>query len=267
MIPTIRWELRQRRTAIFWWCLVSLALVAVLLLIYPSIRDQAAQLSKLLNQLPNGVRQLKTGNSTVDIGSPVGYLNSQVFYITLPMVFIILAITRGSGLIGRDEQDHTLELLLARPVSRGRLLLAKAVSGVLELTLVAVVSTATLLVLAHAVKLDVGIGRLLLTSLFTALFSLSFGAISFALTAYGRLTKRASTAIAVVIAFGGYILVGLESLSHYITTPAKLFPYHYFIPQQLLMGHVAKGIGLYLLGVFVVCALLAWTGFRRRDIE
>src|SRR4051812_24068703 len=122
MIPVIKWELHQRKMSILWWTVGIVVLIAVLMLVYPSIRDQADQLNKVLNQLPAGLRDLKTGSSSVDVASPVGYLNSQLYYVTLPLLLIILAITRGSALLGKDEQDHTLELLLSRPISRGKLL-------------------------------------------------------------------------------------------------------------------------------------------------
>lgn len=266
MRPVLAWELRSRRTSIFWWVFATVVLIAVLLLVYPSIRDQATQLNKVLNQLPAGLRTLKTGSSDVDIASPIGYLNSQLYYVTLPLLFIILAISRGSGLLGRDEQDRTLELLLARPLSRGRLLLAKAAAGVMELFIVAAVATAVTIGLARAVNMGIGTGVLVVTSLYTFLFALSFGAIAFALTAAGRFGKRMSTGIAVVVSFGGYILASLSGLTHYLVNPAKLAPYHYFVPEQLLKGQGAAGLDIYLAGVFILTILVAYSGFRSRDI-
>src|SRR4051812_45327837 len=133
MKPVIKWELRNRRSSIFWWTLSAVAVVTLILLIYPPLKHQADQFNKVINQLPDGLRQLKAGGTGhVDVASPVDFLNSQLYYITLPILLIILTITRGSALIGRDEQDHTIELLLSRPVSRGRLLAGKAMAGVLE---------------------------------------------------------------------------------------------------------------------------------------
>src|SRR5580765_339000 len=133
MIPTLLWELRQRKSAITWWTIGSVVLAVVIVCLYPSIRDQANQLNQVMNQLPPGLRELKTGGSTsVNVADPVQFLNSQLFYATLPILWIILAITRGGAVVGRDEQNHTLELLLARPVSRAAVLTAKALSLLVE---------------------------------------------------------------------------------------------------------------------------------------
>ena len=267
MKPIILWELKQRKSYFFWWTIVTISLLALLLLIYPSIHSQANQLNKVLNQLPATIRDLKTGGSQVDISSPVGYLNSQVYYLTLPLLQIIMAIGLGSSLLAHDEQNHTLELLLARPVSRVKLLTAKALSGVGLVVVVGIVSSIITLWLAKIVSLQISDMHLLLASFYCTLFSLSFGVIAFTLTAVSTLTRRLSIAVAVVISFGSYLLATLSSLSHYIETPAKFLPYHYYNPTQILEGHVVTGLNIYLVGILILGCVVSWLGFRRRDIN
>lgn len=268
MNPIIKWELKERKTPIFWWTLSAVAIVVVILLVYPPLKHQADQFNKVINQLPNGIRQLKAGGAgKVNVADPVDFLNSQLYYITLPILFIILTITRGSALIGREEQDRTLELLLARPLSRGRLLLGKALAGILETAFVAAVSTLAVIVFAKAVGMDIAAARLILTGLYTWLFCLSFGAIAFAFTAAGRFTKRASTGIAVLISFGSYLAASLGGLNQTLADASKFLPYHYFEPEKVLHGQHVTGLNIYLIGIFVATIIIAYTGFRARDIE
>jgi ABC-2 type transport system permease protein len=268
MIPTICWELKQRRTAIIWWCLGSALLTAGILSLYPSIRNQAHQLNQVINQLPQGLRELKTGgSSSVDIANPIAFLNSQLFYATLPIVWIILAITRGSAILGRDEQNHTLELLLARPISRGSILAAKGISLLVEFTCVSMTAISVIALLAPLFSLHVGTGRLVATTVYTALFSLSFGAIAFMLQAASSLTRRAATTAAVLIGLGGYLLASLSGLTDWLKVPAKLVPYHYFTPDTILHGNHVHGLDAYLIGIYILTAVVSYIGFRRRDIE
>ena len=268
MKPIIRWELKQRKTAILWWTVSAIAICALILLIYPPLRDQAQQFNKVINQLPQGLRQLKAGaTGKVDVANPIDFLNSQLYYITLPILLIILTVTRGSSLLGRDEQDRTLELLLARPISRGKLLAAKAWSGIMETFVVSAVSTVAVIVLAKAINLDVATPKLLVVGLYTWLFCLSFGAIAFALTAAGRFTKRSSTGIAVLASFGGYLITSLGGLNHTVGSFAKFTPYHYFAPEKIMRGQGITGLNVYLIGILVACAIMAYTGFRSRDID
>ncbi|HSX31075.1 MAG TPA: ABC transporter permease subunit [Candidatus Saccharimonadales bacterium] len=268
MIATLVWELRQRRSAIFWWTLGSVVLASVILALYPSIRDQAQQFNKVLNQLPDGIRQLKTGGaSTVDVANPVSFLNSQLFYATLPILWIILAITRGSAVLGRDEESHTLELVLARPLSRGRLLLAKGLSLVSEFVVIGSVTVAAVALLAPLFNLHIGTSHLVLATAYTAAFSLSFGLLAFMLQAASSLARRGARAIAVLVGFGGYLLASLSGLTHWLETPAKFAPYHYFAPDKVLQGQPVHGLDTYLIGVVILTAVVSYLGFRRRDIS
>lgn len=268
MIPTIIWELRQRRFAVLWWTIGSVLLTILILALYPSIRDQANQLNKVINTLPPGLRELKTGGAnSVNVADPVAFLNSQLFYSTLPIIWIILAITRGSAALGRDEQNRTLELLLARPIGRGRLLVAKALSVALEFVVVCGATLLAIIIFAPLCSVHVESIHLLVTVLVTALFALSFGCIAFALQAASSLTRRAASAVAAILSFGGYLLASLSGLTDWLKTPAKLAPYHYFAPDKLLHGQATPGLDIYLIGIVLACIAAAYFGFRRRDIS
>ena len=266
MKPIIKWELAQRKSYLFWWLVGTIGIVALLLLIYPSIHSQADQLNKVLNQLPTTLKDLKTGGSQVDITSPAGYLNSQLYYVTLPLLEIIMAVGLGSSLLAKEEQNRTLELLLARPISRGRLLAAKAIAGTSLLVVVSLVTGLVTIALAKAVNMQISIGYLLLANTYATLFSLSFGAIAYCLTALGASTRRMSIAVSVALGFGGYLLASLSGVSHYIKTPATFLPYHYYNPEQILSGHVTPGLNIYLVGVAILTIVISWLGFKRRDI-
>lgn len=268
MKDVLLWELKRRRTTILWWAVGSIVLVAVILMVFPSIRDQAAQLDQVINKLPESVRGLKAGgNASVSLDDPVSFLNSQVFYATLPILWIILAITRGAGVLGREEQNHTLELLLARPISRSRLLVAKALSLVAEFAVVAGATLLTIIALAPIFELHVSTAKLALATLYTAAFSLSFGYIAFVLQAASRFSKRAAVTFAVLFSFGGYVLASLSAMASWLEWPVKFMPYHYFRPLDAFEGHWPRGALLYMAIVFVVGSVLAVIGFRRRDIE
>lgn len=268
MIPIIKWELRQRRAAIGWWIAGSVILSLVILALYPSIRDQANQLNQVINKLPPGLRELKTGGAnSVNVADPVAFLNSQLFYATLPILWIILAITRGSSVLGRDEQNHTLELLLARPISRGRVLAGKALSFILEFVGVGGATLLAIVLFAPHFGLYIGSVHLAAATLYTVLFSLSFGFIAFALQAATSLARRVASVAAVLISFGGYLLASLSGLTHWLQTPAKFAPYHYYEPAKILHGQPVTGLNIYLVSVFVLALVISYVGFHRRDIS
>jgi len=268
MIAILLWELRQRKIAVLFWTLGSVLLSVVIMGLYPSIRDQAHQFNQVINQLPEGLRGLKTGGAgSVDVGDPVEFMNAQIFYATLPILWIILSITRGSSVLGKDEQNHTLELLLARPISRTHLLASKALSLFAEFIVVGGVTLIAIIAVAPAFDLHIGAGKLAMATLYTVLFSLSFGLIAFALTAATSLARRVASVAAVFLSFGSYIIASMSGLTHWLQNPAKLAPFHYFEPTKIMHGEAVTGLNIYLISVFVFALAVAWLGFRRRDIS
>jgi ABC-2 type transport system permease protein len=257
------WEIKQRRNYIMWWSIAVFLLMIMLLSIYPSIHKEAQQLNQVMSQLPDSIKAMR-GSS--DITSPVGYLNGELYYMTLPMLFIIMSIGLGASVLAKDEQAHTLELLLSRPISRGALLAGKALSAVAIVGFVGGVGFVATLLLSKIVGIDIGFWHLFVANLYCLVFSLAYGAIAFLLTATS-IARRASIGIATLVAFGGYLLASMSSLTTWVANAAKALPYHYYDPYQILVGHTSPGLGIYLAAIFITCAAVSYLSFRRRDIE
>lgn len=264
MKEIVRMTLWQKRWTIFWWSVGILAFVFLTLIFYPTINRQSAQLDKSFSQIPQTAKQLFT--DTNNIFSPIGYLSSQIFYLLLPLLIGILAISQGMSLIGKEERDNTIEMLLARPVARGSLLLGKALAGLLIVVLVDAVSTLFTVLMCVLVHLDVGLADVLAAGAAVGLMSLTFGVIAFMLTALGRAGRAASIGLTALIALGGYILVSLSPTVNWLRWPAKIFPFNYYHSAELLIGSYNWLNAVYYAAVILGCLIISWLTFRRRDL-
>jgi len=260
----VRNELRRRKLYLLWWSVGIIALVGLTVLAYGSVRDQAAELNKAFGSLSSSISSFV---GTGDMFSPAGYLNSQLYFITLPILFILLSVTLSSSLLNKEESRHTLELLLARPVSRSGVLAAKAISGSIIVAILGAVTAITVALCALAVHIDIPIGYILLTSLAMLLFSGAFGALAFMLFAASQVTRRLAVVVAILVSFGGYILTSLAGMVHGLAWVAKLFPYHYYDPGAILTGKLSAGLVLYIAAIYIGAMVVATIGFRRRDIQ
>lgn len=263
MIPVIRWTIWQRRWSIMWWCIGVFFFIVINMVFYPSFKDQAAELQKSFENLSQSALQFIGGSS--DFFSPVGFLNSQIYFLMLPLLLGVLAIGTGSSILGREEQDMTIENLLSRPVSRSKLLLAKARAAAIIVLLVSLLSLLTTVVIAKIVKLEVPATDMAAASFACFLLVLSFGAISFLLSAIGK-ARSAGIGIATFIALGGYIIDSLAGTVDWLKVPAKVFPFHYYDPEAILRHSYDWGNLLFFVGVIAVCGLISWLSFRRRDL-
>ncbi|HSX30048.1 MAG TPA: ABC transporter permease subunit [Candidatus Saccharimonadales bacterium] len=262
----IRHELWQRRTGIIWWSIGVAALVGMDMLLYSSIKDQAAELDQALKNMPPAIMALFADGA--DFLSPAGFLSGRIYYLLLPLLFSIFAIRLGATLIGSEEKHGTLELILARPVSRTKLLISKFVAGALTLSILGVVALITALVCLKPSGLTgISYSAIAITTLQAVLLASLFGMLAFTLIALGGKARGAASGVAALFAFGSYIIASLESLIDWLHTPALLMPYYYYQPAKILSGasHEPKQL-IAFTGLILMLLVVSWFGFRRRDI-
>lgn len=261
MNSVVKWTIWQRRWSTLWWSIGILSLIVLTLAFYPTIRDQAAELNKSFGGLSNSTLALFGGT---DFFSPVGYLNSQLIYLMF-LLLSILGIGLGTSLIGREETDGTLELLLARPISRTRLLFTKALAGTLIIFVVTLIGSLATIGLSNLVNIGVPSGNIIAACVACFLLVLTFSSLAFLLAATGR-GRVAALGIGVVYALGGYIISSLALTVHWLKNPSYIFPYHYYKSAEILRGSFSWSSIVFFVSFIAVCMLLSWVSFRQRDL-
>ncbi len=264
MKTIVYWTLWQRRISTLWWSLGVFFMIFINMIFYPSFKNDAAELQKSFENLPDAAVQL-IGGST-DFFSSVGFLNSQIFFLTLPLMIGILAINLGSSLVGREEQSKTLEILLARPISRTRLLSAKALAGAIIVGIVSISALLTTVITGTLVEIEVGVSQICMAVLACYIMCLCFGTVALLTNAYGR-TKNASLAIAAAVALGGYIVSSLAGTVSWLQKPSLVFPFHYYSPDAVLRSNPNYSDMLVLLTATGVMLVLSVYSFRHRDLD
>lgn len=264
MNAVFKWTLHMKRSYTIWWTIGIATFVAVELAFYPSFKGQFDELNKTLANMPAGVKGL-IGDSG-SYFSPETYLNSRVFYLVVPMLLVILMINISSKLIALEERSGTLELLLSRPISRSRLVLGKALSGLAITAIATFFSLVVCIGLSKAVDIPNSVAEISAAMLLTYLLCLIFGSFTFMLTALGGRFRNMAVGLTILFFVSSYVLTGLEGVADWLKPISKLMPYHYFKPQQMLLGNYNwKTVGVFAM-VSLGFGIIAIVGFRRRDI-
>jgi ABC-2 type transport system permease protein len=259
--------IRRRRLSLFWWCTGMIVLDALYIVAFPPLRNNAA-LDRTFSNLSPGVQALLGLAHGTAITSPVGYLNSQYYANTLPIVLLVLAVGLAAWAVAGDEGAGTLELLLANPVSRIRVALARALGLVLMLLGVAFVGGGALAAMAPLVALDKGLplSRIVVAAIASALLALVFAAIAYALgAASGR--RNIAIAVAAVVVVFGYVLEGVAQQVGFLHPVRLVNPWHWMLSTDPL-GRGASWQA-FLLPLAVSAALFAFgaLAFARRDLR
>ncbi|HET8594860.1 MAG TPA: ABC transporter permease [Intrasporangium sp.] len=171
----------------------------------------------------------------------------------------------GSAAVAGEEDRRTLDLLLATPVPRSRIVVEKAAAMVLGTLGLAALLGVALVVEGAMVGMDLPAARVAAAMLHLGLLGLVFGALSLLIgAATGRLAL--SRGVPAFVAVLAYVVNGLGGLVSWLQPFQKVSPFYQYA------GHDPLRAGVSWVGIAVAAgtiALLVLGGalaFERRDV-
>jgi putative exporter of polyketide antibiotics len=136
-----RKTLRDARGTAIGIGLITAAIAVLDLAVYPSYKESLASF-----EVPEAFKGF-LGEAT-DISSPAGFLTAE-FFSWVPLLLVTLAIVAGTAAFAGEEGAGTLDLLLAQPVKRWRVVVEKTAALTIAVVLCALAGLAGFLVGRH----------------------------------------------------------------------------------------------------------------------
>lgn len=107
--------------------------------IYPSVQESSADMQSYIDNLPDSFKAM-FGGDVVDLSTLEGFITMELLSMFYPIMILAFAVTYGAGLLGGEEESGTLEILLATPTPRWRVLLSKF-AALVTFTLIVLLAT------------------------------------------------------------------------------------------------------------------------------
>jgi len=255
--PSVLYKtLRDLRWQVFWYGIGLGLMSALVVYIFPSYSSQFADF-----EVPEAMRPF-IGDA--DFATGKGFLSAEIFS-WVPLIMVVFAIMGGTSALAGEEASGTLDLALAQPMTRTRLLLEKLAGLLVAAALIFLLIYAGWLISVPFVDIDVSLGELAVATAnmlpliaFFQAFSLWAGV---TLPSRG-LATGAAVGLAVVSYFVFYlggIVDAVEPLQW-----ATVF-YHYHGTEILTDGVDWSGLGL-LVALDALFTGWAVVSFQRRDL-
>ena len=258
MNTTLTMELRLRYRVAASAAVGLIAVIMVVGALYPSLKDTFGKLN-----VPEGVANLLGG---ADYSTLTGWLQSEIVATYGPLVFCAVGITTAVATTTGDEDERILATLLAHPIVRTALLLAKTLALALLILAVSVATWIGFLIGVAIAGGGISTAHLAAQAAHLGLLGLTYAALALALgAATGREMIAAGGATGLAIL--GFLVNGLAPLASALTWTQYLSPFYYYASHEPLTNgaqwaHLAvlAAISLALVGV-------ALAGFRHRDLR
>ena len=259
MVNLFWYELRSRFGVILGWG-IGLALFGAMNIgVWPEAGEQMQPLADIAVLQAIGLA----------LGSFAGFVASAVIGY-FPLILGIYAIIASTGTLAGEEDDGTLELIVAAPLSRWQVVTVKAIALEISAFLIIVIgglgNALTLEAIRGLIEVDVTSAELFVVTLSAWPITAAFIMMGLFLGAFlpNRRTAALTTSLIFIASYFGLLLVRIaETLQPFEVL--SLFNYFDFTATAFTEGPQAQDVG-FLLGVALIFFVLALLSFRRRNV-
>ncbi len=253
--------LYDRRWFLLGWFL-GFAFLAWFVGVFYSTFGSSDVINQQFQTLPPALKSI--AGLSGDFNTVPGYFGSQIFGKTMPMIAAVLGIMLGIGL-ATEEEDGTLQTLLAAPVSRTRVYLSKWIAPVIIFALLMVGLCIGLGISLWQQGLSLDVFKVIAATANVWLFLVFFLSLTYAVAAiFGK--RSIAIAVSSILAVSGYFLnamaAGVEALKPY----DKLSVYYYYGSENVLIKGLNYSHVAIMVAASIVLLIIGGIVFARRNI-
>ena len=216
-----RLDLRLRRRSLLGYTAGMALYALVIVALYPQFKNSVS-----LDQITkNGSAVAALFGATGSLTSPTGWLDTNIYVNFLPLIMLLITIGYGASCIAGQDEDGTLSLAAALPVSRRGILLQKTLTLAIQAIALGL-ATMVCVIAGRGFDLQVPLGDLAGITAGVVLLGIDFGMLAVAL---GSWTGRRGTALGVTatIAAASYLISSLAPVVAWIR-PARFASLFYW---------------------------------------
>jgi ABC-2 type transport system permease protein len=265
MFTVIRNALRKSRGAIIGWG-IGLAALAILMGSLFDVMVASNEMMDVMNAYTVAMPELAAMFKMDGMGTPIGWLDVEYFSF-VPLIIGLFATGVGANMLARDEENGTLDLILAHPVSRTALFWGRFLANTLVIIMLLLISWASLLLtMTWSENFSIPAFDLLLP--FASLFGIMLFFMTLSLL-FGMLLPARSMArmLSGMLVGASFFITLLSAAVEELERAADFSPLAYLETATA----IEDGLNLTWFGIFIaidlVLALICWQLFQRRDVR
>jgi len=254
-------ELKFNRKALIIWSVAMIVLVYACMIKFDTMSQMGSSVSDVFNGLPKIAKAI-FGIADYDIMTIGGYFCMTCYYVVI--VLAIHAIMLGAGILSKEQKDRTSEFLMAKPISRNKVITMKLFVCIVNLLVVNILTTVTFIALMS--KYTNMTGSILETMAVALLLQFLFLCIGLLVSVLRKKEKGAGGTAALLVFIMFFIAIFIEMTDN-LDFLKVLTPFKYFEAQQLIFGNGFEWIYFVISAVIILGSLvITYAEYNRRDL-
>jgi len=257
-------ELARNRKSFIIWTIALLLSDILMMFFFPTVYDQSKSFNEIIRQFPEAVTSaLKL--DALNFGDILNYFAYVFQYIIL--FSGIFAMIFGAGALSREEDEKTVEFLMAKPVTRNYIISAKLLAVLTYLVLFNITMAVGNFMTFEAVKKDnYSINLLMIVIVGNFLAQVTFAAIGFLISVF-VVKSKSVLSVSLGIVMGTYFLSIAAGISDKLEDLKYLTPFEYVSPAVLVNDGRIEGVYLVImLCVILLSTALTYFFYNRKNI-
>ncbi len=262
MFVIFRRKLAKNLLMILGWGIGLAVLGYFIFHIYDTIFKENVNLTQILDVIPS---QLMAFFGDVNnFFEPKGFLSFE-FFSYIPLFLGILIVSSAGSLIAKGEENGTLEVTIAQPVSRSAVFWGNLLALVLTVILILCITWVGFVLGAQSTSFDVKPDELILPMV--SLFAVLLVFLSLALLLSMVLTSsNAAGLVSGFLLVASYFITSLARIEDKLKGINRFSPLKYYQGGSAMDGLDFKDLAV-LLAISVVFIGIAWFIFVKRDLR
>jgi ABC-2 type transport system permease protein len=257
-----RRELRANLKSLIIWCVIMALLILVGISKFSAYFNNP-ELLKILDSMPAAIIDAMSMRA-FNLTTISGFYG--IMFVYFALLGAIAAAMWGSDAISKEERDKTVEFSLVLPVTRSKVITAKALAALVNCIMFVVVTWLVSIGVAQTYKPDQVFYNFLAVEMISMfVIELVFLAIGLLLGAAMKQYKRSSS-IAIAIILVAYFLSILSGLQKNLDFLKYFTPFKYFDAGELFRNGISAPYLLLSAAIIVVCMAGAYLTYNRRDL-
>lgn len=257
----LKHELRQNRAALLIWTVVISFMIGVCVFIYPEMKGEMESISDVFADM--GSFSAAFGMDQINFGTLLGYYAIECGNV-LGLGGAFFAAICGSGILAKEEKEHTVEFLMTHPVSRSKVITQKLISVMLQIVILNVIVFAVVVAGMAVIGENVPWKEMFLLHGAYLLLQIELAGICFGVSAFLR---RGSVGIGLGVAVTMYFLNLISNITESAEFLKYITPFGYANGTEIVTEVTLDGTLIALGMVYAIVGIVAaYWKYTKKDL-